>query len=114
MSSCSTKPPSTSTSLGYCSYRSWICSTIGAICHLHDGGLGVGRRDPGFLLGVGFLLRLHLGHPLQGLADPLFPLTGGPFPSLLLPPARFPWVGRYFIPQALHLGLGVLQASLQG
>jgi hypothetical protein len=79
------KLPSTSTSLGYCSYRSWICSTIGAICpwsqpqplrclrvrigaeldvvgraetavgHLHDGGLGVGRRDSGFLLVVGLL-----------------------------------------------------------
>jgi hypothetical protein len=28
-----------------------------AIGHLHDGGLGVGRRDPGFLLGVGLLLQ---------------------------------------------------------
>src|SRR5947199_1328408 len=35
-------------------------------------------------------LRLQLGHRLQGLVDPFFPLTGGPFPSLLLPPARSP------------------------
>jgi hypothetical protein len=32
----------------------------------------------------------------------------------LLLPARHPRVARYFIPQALHLGLGLLQASLQG
>jgi len=86
-------------------------TTVG---HLHDRGLGVRRRDPGFLLVVGRLLRLQLGHRLQGLVDPFFPLTGGPFPSLLLPPARFPRIGRHFIPQALYLGLGVLQASLQG
>src|SRR5438094_3306445 len=68
-----------------------------------------------FLLVVGRLLRLQLRHPLQGLVDPFFPLTGGPFPSLLLPPARFPRIGgRHFIPQTLYLGLGVLQASLQG
>jgi hypothetical protein len=32
----------------------------------------------------------------------------------LLLPARFPRVVRHFIPQALHLGVGVPQASLQG
>jgi hypothetical protein len=58
--------------------------------------------------------RLHLGQEQEGLADPFFSLTGGPFPSLLLPPARHPRVARHFIPQALYLGSRLLQASLQG
>jgi hypothetical protein len=55
--------------------------------------------------------RLHLGQEQEGLADPFFPLTGGPFPSLLLLPARFPRVVRHFIPQASLQGRAASERS---
>src|SRR5437763_7066766 len=50
-----------------------------------------------------------------GPCGSVLPAHGRPVPEpFVAPGSLFPRLVRHFIPQALYLGLGVLQASLQG